>query len=138
MPLTFTAKKFLSYTMTSQTRSPKVLGPFLNLVIMLLLLVLISNAQAQSGYLRNESNSNPLDSNAKKIIVLIHGWNPDDVSNSYASEPWSSLIDDVNSKIRGSTWQLFTFHWEQETLLGANTGPVYDWELLGFDLVGVG
>lgn len=92
---------------------------------------------AQSGYLRNETGANPLDASMKKVIVLIHGWNPDNVSDMYASDPWSSLVKATKQKLTGSDWQLFTFHWEQGSL-GANTGPIYDWQKLGFDVVGVG
>jgi hypothetical protein len=102
-------------------------------LLVLLLLLLLGNAHAQSGYLRNESNSNPLDSNAKKIIVLIHGWNPDDLTDSFAKDPWPSLITNVKQKIKDSDWQLFTFHWEQGAL-GADTGDIfYDHSIDGWN-----
>ncbi len=105
-----------------------------------MLFLLVSSIQlchAQAGYLRDEISGNPIDASAKKIIVLIHGWNPGNVSDMYATDPWSSLISDTKQKLTGFDWKLFTFHWEQGSL-GANTGPIYNWQTDGFDVEGVG
>jgi uncharacterized repeat protein (TIGR02543 family) len=108
----------------------------LHLVGIFFLLASIELCKAQSGYLRNESGSNPFDASVKKVIVLIHGWNPDNLSDMYASDPWSSLISDTKQKLTGSDWQLFTFHWEQGSV-GANTGPRYTFTIQdGFQGVG--
>lgn len=109
----------------------------LHLLGTVLLLTSSRLCQAQSGYLNNETSANPLNASMKKVIVLIHGWNPNNVSDMYASDPWSSLIYDINQKLTGSDWQLFTFHWEQGSL-GANTGPIYNWQTDGFNVEGVG
>ena len=106
--------------------------------VILLFLASIRVCHAQAGYLRDEISGNPIDASAKKIIVLIHGWNPGNVADMYAADPWSSLIYDTKQKLNNTDWKLFTYHWEQGSL-GANTGPIYDWSLLSsFDVVGVG
>ncbi len=104
--------------------------------MLFILLSSIRLCHAQAGYLRDEITGNPIDSTAKKVIILIHGWNPDNVSDMYAADPWASLISDTKQRLSGFDWKLFTFHWEQGTL-GANTGPAYTYTIQdGF--VGVG
>lgn len=101
--------------------------------------VSVQICDAQSGYLRDEITGNPIDSTAKKVIIFIHGWNPGNVSDMYATDPWASLISDTKQRLSGFDWKLYTFHWEQGSLLGANTGPIYNWSLSdAFDIAGVG
>lgn len=87
--------------------------------------------QAQPAFLTNEITGQPIDSTATKVIVLIHGWNPDDNPNAYvasASIDWFSLVTALKTKLTGSDWKLITYHWERQGTVspstGANTGPV--------------
>src|SRR5437868_5119369 len=102
-----------------------------HLLTAILFLLLASSwvCKGQPGVLRDATTGLSIDAGAKRIIVLIHGWNSDNVSDMYARDPWSSLIDDIKKKLADTDWRLFTYHWEQGGL-GANTGPIYDWNLL--------
>lgn len=87
--------------------------------------------QAQPAFLQDEISNQPIDDTATKVIVLIHGWNPDDKPDAYvasASLEWFSLVTALKSKLTGSDWKLITYHWERQGTvspsIGANTGPV--------------
>jgi hypothetical protein len=104
--------------------------------VFLLFIASIQICHAQAGYLRDEITGNPIDSTTKKAIILIHGFNPDNLSDMYSVEPWVSVISDTKQRLSGFDWKLYTFHWEQGSL-GANTGPAYTYTIQdGF--VGVG
>jgi hypothetical protein len=63
---------------------------------------------------------------ARDIIVLIHGWNPPDAfrgmrvaENAYYEGPeWLSFRNAIFQRLSGTAWKLVLYHWEQD----ANTG----------------
>ena len=69
-------------------------------------------------YLQAKFLSDPLPANAKKVIVLIHGWNPESGDYSYLHE-FDELYEAINAKISGSDWHIVFYHWEED----ADTGP---------------
>lgn len=57
----------------------------------------------------------------ENIIVLIHGWNPDEEVNPYASSDWSELAHNLNTAVVGlkSKWSVQKYNWAAD----AATGP---------------
>lgn len=78
-------------------------------------------------------SSTSLPSDAEKVIVLIHGWNPD--SNSYAygldGDEFDKLYKEVKAKIAGTGWHLVLYHWEED----ADTGGALVFNLHGPDAI---
>ena len=57
----------------------------------------------------------------RKLIVLIHGWNPDGGPDMFVGE-FQQLVDNIYSQIQNHPdWQLVLYHWEAD----ADTGPVF-------------
>ena len=88
---------------------------------------------AQPTFLQDEITGQALDGATTKVIVLIHGWNPDDNPDAYAaavSPEWNSLFTALKAKLTGSDWKLVKYHWERQGTvtpsIGANTGPVLE------------
>jgi len=69
--------------------------------------------------LTNSLDNRPIDSSATKIIVLIHGWNPDSNEDSYAGSEFQALVNSLESQIQGTDWKLVLYHWEADS----DTGP---------------
>lgn len=64
-----------------------------------------------------------INSTIKKYVILIHGWNPDSLSDSYQGSQFSHLADSVQSWLTshgGTSWKLLKYHMEQDT----DTGPI--------------
>lgn len=74
----------------------------------------------------------PLDARAEKLIVLIHGWNPDSNRNSYTDDKpmpdseFNCLITQLLRQIPKSGWKLIRYRWEAD----ADTGPVFSFNNL--------
>jgi len=67
-------------------------------------------------------------SDAKKIIVLIHGWNPQGDTDKYeATDQWFYLKNILHLKLEASDWKLLLYHWESD----ANTGYI-GWDQMPF------
>jgi len=62
-------------------------------------------------------------SDAKKVIILIHGWNPESDSNMFdESSQLSKLMENIQEALNSAPnagWELFLYHWERD----ADTGP---------------
>jgi pimeloyl-ACP methyl ester carboxylesterase len=64
----------------------------------------------------------PLGSSTKKLVVLIHGWNPGSNPDSYTGE-FASLESQLRSQLATATdWKLLKYHWEAD----ADTGAILD------------
>ena len=68
-----------------------------------------------------------IDPTAKKLIVVIHGWNPSSDSDPYSEMGFSSLVGKIqNELVRADTengvtgWDIFAYNWAAD----AATGPV--------------
>lgn len=61
--------------------------------------------------------SDPLPSDARKVIVLIHGWNPTGETYHYHDE-FEELHQQLKSELAGTEWHLVLYHWEED----ADTG----------------
>ncbi len=71
----------------------------------------------------NEIDGTSLDSSARKIVILVHGWNPppDSMSDAYEeSDQWFYLKNILKLNLSGSEWKLVAYHWEND----ANTGLI--------------
>src|ERR1035437_6205069 len=70
-----------------------------------------------------ESNGNEsrLQASTKKLIVLIHGWNPNSDFDGYGGE-FASLDTRLRSQITNTDWKLLKYHWEAD----ADTGFIFD------------
>jgi hypothetical protein len=68
--------------------------------------------------------------NAKKVIVLIHGWNPAGDFNSYDDpvddKEFYTLYTSLKQALQGSDWALVLYHWEAD----ADTGPIITGNLI--------
>jgi len=77
---------------------------------------------------------NPLPGSAKKVIVLVHGWNPGGNTNHYAPAPGSDPLNDpqefawsdmachmMASPLSTDGWYVARYDWNED----ADTGPVW-------------
>lgn len=65
-------------------------------------------------------SKNPINREAKKIIVLIHGWNPFSSEDSFKSGEWAWLQSQIAAATANAPdWKLVLYHWEPD----ADTGP---------------
>jgi hypothetical protein len=75
----------------------------------------------------NELTQAPIDSDTKKVVVFIHGWNPDGAPDPYAvseSPEWSDLKIQVEASLAGSDWSLVLYNWHED----ASTGSI-SWDV---------
>ncbi len=61
-----------------------------------------------------------IDQDTTRVIVLIHGYNPDSAENGYVGNEFSQLQNSLNAKLKESDWKLILYHWEKD----ADTGPL--------------
>ena len=71
--------------------------------------------------------------NAKKLVVIIHGWNPDQKCNSFSGIPKDTLnpepplprlLEALDAATSASTdWDLITYHWERDAATGPRIEP---------------
>lgn len=74
-------------------------------------------------YLKSKfSFSDPLPPDAKKVIVLIHGWNPDSHSYHYSAE-FDALYEALKAEISGTEWHLVLYRWEEDADTGGILAP---------------
>ena len=69
----------------------------------------------------------PLDSSARKVVILIHGWNPGGGANSDIYQDgagWQALRGNLVQAL-SSEWKIVPYHWEQD----ADTGTIYNFAL---------
>ncbi|MFA5263840.1 MAG: Ig-like domain-containing protein [Opitutaceae bacterium] len=71
----------------------------------------------------NGDSAPRLDPGTTKLIVLVHGWNPESGPDSYTGE-FATLVSSLRAQIAGTEWKLVLYHWEAD----ADTGPVWLWE----------
>ena len=86
----------------------------------LLILPLTGKALTYPTSLTNEIDGCRIDASARKLVVLIHGWNPSGAPDSYTGTEWSLLKNAARLKLAGSDWKLVPYHWEPD----ANTGLI--------------
>jgi hypothetical protein len=70
-----------------------------------------------SNTLETKFFSTPLPQDAEKVIVLIHGWNPESHAYSYGDE-FDALYNALTAATAGTEWKLVLYHWEED----ADTG----------------
>src|ERR1039458_9095525 len=64
----------------------------------------------------------PLGASTKKLIVLIHGWNPGSDPDGYTGVEFASLESQLKSQLANAPdWKLLKYHWEAD----ADTGPIW-------------
>lgn len=69
--------------------------------------------------LKGKIFSEALPNDAKKVIVLIHGWNPDGKDYHYSNE-FNELYENLRSELINTGWHVVLYRWEAD----ADTGPV--------------
>ena len=100
---------------------------FVCCVAFLYLIASVNHARADLG-LTNTDNSS-VDTTASKVIILIHGWNPDNAQDAYNDNgPWSSLKSNLNQALLSSDWKPLLYHWESS----ASTGSVNNYLISDF------
>jgi len=55
-----------------------------------------------------------------KIVVLIHGWNPNGDGNAYDNGEFGDLYDNYTDKLGGTDWTVVTYRQEKDTDTGSN------------------
>lgn len=65
----------------------------------------------------------PLSANDEKLIVLVHGWNPDGENSGYTGSPWKALINNLTdyAKVQTRNWKVVKYNWASD----AATGEVF-------------
>src|SRR5262245_45405936 len=97
----------------------------------IIVLSITMRAAAQMHYpdsLRDDIDPHltPIGSEARNVLVLIHGWNPPDpfrngrvTENKYVEEPfWRDLRNALFFRLTGSDWKVLLYHWEQDAATG--------------------
>ncbi|MCE5249919.1 hypothetical protein LLG96_06835 [bacterium] len=65
----------------------------------------------------------PVDSSVRKLIVLIHGWNPDELQNPYEGYGWPALVAALDAWVNAHPdWNVLAYNWAED----AATGPILD------------
>lgn len=98
---------------------------FLKQLLLSTLLVLPISCWALTfpSSLTNEIDSARIDASARKLVVFVHGWNPQGHSDKYQeSTEWFLLKNSMRLFLNGTDWKLVAYHWESD----ANTGAI-DW-----------
>ena len=73
----------------------------------------------------------PFDNSTRKLIILIHGWNPDEMEDPHSGYGWPSLQSNLENFIENKGgWEILAYNWAAD----ASTGPVLD--LGGIDIIG--
>lgn len=101
---------------------PGVLGRAARLVIPLMF-ALLGSALCRSATL-DEPQPNHLPASLRdeftlqpptnqNVVVLIHGWNRNNLANMYTGE-WESLLLALKSTLENSGWSLVVYHWEAD------------------------
>lgn len=70
----------------------------------------------------DELTNHQLASNAQRVVVLIHGWNPDSVPDAYnAQDQLSRLASKLEVALANTGWSLVVYRWEKDSDTGAVT-----------------
>lgn len=86
-------------------------------------LLITSSALAQSTTLTNYLDNSPIDATARKVVVLIHGWNPSGYTDFYEQgDQLRAVRDNLQQALTGSSWKLVLYHWESD----ADSGSVWN------------
>lgn len=100
---------------------------FLRLCFCVTALFIASNAFAQFSittppeFVDDLTSQTVVGSDAKQVIVLIHGWDPQGDTDKYeATDEWFYLKNILHVKLAASDWKLVLYHWESD----ANTGYI--------------
>jgi uncharacterized repeat protein (TIGR02543 family) len=66
--------------------------------------------------LTNELNHTVLGSDARKVIIVVHGWQPCGGNGNAYAAPGSlyNLSQQLINQLSGSGWQLVLYHWEKD------------------------
>lgn len=97
---------------------------FLALVTALLLFPTPGKAQLNfPDSLINVRDGKPLGNDARKVIVLIHGWTATTRANApanvySASAEWEYLMNALKLQLQGTDWKLVLYHWEKDASTG--------------------
>ncbi len=55
----------------------------------------------------------------RKLIVVIHGWNPRQLFNMFSDGSWPDLVRHLQSAIHDDpSWKLSLYHWERDSATG--------------------
>ncbi len=74
----------------------------------------------------------PVSASVKKLIVLIHGWNPDEMENPYKGYGWPDLIVRLDAWVNAHPdWTVLAYNWAED----AATGPILDTSQGGLNLL---
>lgn len=67
------------------------------------------------------TTSGQVDRYTRKLIILVHGWQPDSDGDAYdaGSGPLADLRDSLATERIATDWKVMTYHWEKD----ADTGP---------------
>ncbi|MGJ8643956.1 MAG: hypothetical protein ACSHX9_11150 [Luteolibacter sp.] len=72
-----------------------------------------------------ETDYKNLDPNARKLIILVHGWNPDGANDFYADKEFGSLADELHGTIDKYNsaydlgWDLYAYNWASDAATGS-------------------
>lgn len=66
-----------------------------------------------------------VDASARKLVIVIHGWNPEPDTDPYTDGNWPALMKNLSQEIKGKAsyapgWDLYAYRWGRD----AYTGPV--------------
>ena len=81
--------------------------------------------------LRSSDSKQSINGTEKKVIILIHGWNPGASKKPYDSADWKNLIKAINASIAGTDWKLLVYDWGYDAATG-NMLP-NDWSRFTWD-----
>ncbi len=68
-----------------------------------------------------DADGTQLDASGKRLVVLVHGWNPDRIADAYGSGAFKNLKAAISAAISGSDWRLVPYHWEPDAATGPRT-----------------
>lgn len=71
----------------------------------------------RAGFLRELCPA--LSGNGTKIVVLIHGWNPNGIADPYSTGAWAAIIDAWKTRQKQyPEWQLLAYDWHEDAATG--------------------
>ncbi|MCP5536391.1 MAG: SUMF1/EgtB/PvdO family nonheme iron enzyme [Akkermansiaceae bacterium] len=77
-----------------------------------------------------EQNYRNLNWGVNKLVVVVHGWNPDADSDPYSGSEMTDMLSAIHAEIKGhNDWDLFAYNWAADAATGRrlfNTGPHSD------------
>jgi hypothetical protein len=67
-----------------------------------------------------DPGGNVLSSSATKLVILIHGWNPNSNADPYSGAEFTDLYTNITSIVNGTDWTVFRYDWAVD----ADTGGI--------------